>query len=184
MPCGGKHIKLPCFTVKTLYLTFSHGHHPPSMPIIPPRNLVRPKWILCTVHHTILIICNFVCMYRSNIGSHSFLAGLHRLVELQLTPKSSNDPFYIVRLRFNGLVLTEACQTNDVGQNYWKDDDNDLEYAHDAIQVLFSFFIRVNQDDIESGGVKMKTMIIWDWINWQGRSGTWNDLVIWNWQVH
>ena len=107
-----------------------------------------------TMHHSISIIQNFVRKYRSNVGSHSFLAGLHRLVEMQLTAKRSNDPFYIVRWRFNGSILTEACQTNHIGRNYSKDDDNDLVYAQDAIQALFSFLIRVNQEnDIESGEV-------------------------------
>ncbi len=124
------------------------------------------------VHRTLSIIRKFVYKYRSNIGSHSFLAGLHRLVELQLRPKSSpanacrssNDPFYIVRWRFNGSVLTEACRPNNYGKNNMKDendDGNDLAYTHDAIEVLFSFLIRIVDDiDIESGQVGSTVPII------------------------
>ncbi|KAL7445182.1 hypothetical protein ACHAXH_009744 [Discostella pseudostelligera] len=112
------------------------------------------------MQHTLSIIRKFVCKYRSNIGSHSFLSGLHRIVSLQLTPKGSNDPCYIVRWKFNGSVLTEACRSNNCGKTNLKDqddadDDDDLVYAHDAIEVLSSFLIRINDDiDIESGEIR------------------------------
>ncbi|KAL3762720.1 hypothetical protein ACHAWU_001665 [Discostella pseudostelligera] len=112
------------------------------------------------VQHTLTIIRTFVSKYRSNIGSHSFLAGLHRVVAMQSTPTRSSDPYYIVRWKFNGSVLTEACRSNNCGKNNLKDqedanDDNDLVYAHDAIEVLSSFLIRIDDDiDIESGEIR------------------------------
>lgn len=120
------------------------------------------------MQHTLSIIQNFVNKYRSNIGSHSFLAGLHRLVELQLTQKKRNDPFYIIRWNFNGSVLTEACRSKYYGQRNLKDtrnedDEDDLEYAHDAVAVLSSFLIRVNGDsDIESRGIGSIVSIVDD----------------------
>ena len=82
----------------------------------------------------------FVRKYRRNIGSHSFLAGLHRLIHKQLHPKSNSD---IVQWNFRGSVLTEACHSND---------DGDTEaYIRDATAVLFSILIWIRSYDVEGG---------------------------------
>eukprot|EP00584_Thalassiosira_punctigera_P018576 CAMPEP_0172554902 /NCGR_PEP_ID=MMETSP1067-20121228/56935_1 /TAXON_ID=265564 ORGANISM="Thalassiosira punctigera, Strain Tpunct2005C2" /NCGR_SAMPLE_ID=MMETSP1067 /ASSEMBLY_ACC=CAM_ASM_000444 /LENGTH=401 /DNA_ID=CAMNT_0013343367 /DNA_START=190 /DNA_END=1392 /DNA_ORIENTATION=- len=106
------------------------------------------------VQDTLSTIQNFVNKYQSNIGSHPFLAGLQRIVDLQLTPKSnhrrsSKDPSYVVRWKFHGSVLTEACRSC-CGQDNGNGDD-ELAYAREAIQVMFSFLIWVKDIDVEGG---------------------------------
>jgi hypothetical protein len=88
----------------------------------------------------------FVKKYRSNIGSHSFLAGLYKFIHLQLHPthkSTKTDPFYIVQWNFLGSVLTEACHSNDDGDSQ--------AYAREAVKLLFSFLTWVKSDDIEEG---------------------------------
>jgi hypothetical protein len=78
------------------------------------------------VKHAIATTEQFVRKYRRNIGCHSFLAGLHRLIHMQLHSKSNND---VVQWTFLGSVLTEACHSNDEG---------DTEaYARDAPNCYF-----------------------------------------------
>jgi hypothetical protein len=93
----------------------------------------------------------FVRKYRPNIGSHSFLAGLHRVIHLQLHPsdkaKSSSDPAYVVQWNFLGSVLTEACHSNDKGDTQ--------AYARDATKVLFSFLSLIKTNDVERGDVSI-----------------------------
>eukprot|EP00573_Skeletonema_grethae_P003814 CAMPEP_0201698470 /NCGR_PEP_ID=MMETSP0578-20130828/19447_1 /ASSEMBLY_ACC=CAM_ASM_000663 /TAXON_ID=267565 /ORGANISM="Skeletonema grethea, Strain CCMP 1804" /LENGTH=388 /DNA_ID=CAMNT_0048185019 /DNA_START=229 /DNA_END=1392 /DNA_ORIENTATION=+ len=94
-------------------------------------------------------IDKFVTKYRPKIGSHSFLAGLHKFIYLQLTPKSGNkhhnsDPSYVVQWTFRGSVLTEACVPAAA-------DGDQLSYARDALKVLFSFLILSKENDIEGG---------------------------------
>lgn len=95
------------------------------------------------VKHAMSTIEQFVRKYKENIGSHSFLAGLYRLIDNQLHPKSKTD---IVQWNFKGSVLTEACQMNNEG---------DTEaYARDATHVLFSFLV-INDADVEGGSVNI-----------------------------
>jgi hypothetical protein len=108
--------------------------------------------LIHNIQHTLSTIKKFVRNYQSNIGSHPFLAGLHRIVELQLTPKpdgkrSSKDPSYIVRWRFRGSVLMEACRSCR-GQDD-NDQNDELAYARDAIEVIFSFLIWIQDIDVE-----------------------------------
>ena len=100
-------------------------------------------------------IQKFVRKYQPKIGSHSFLAGLHKFIHLQLTPKSENkhqnsDPSYVVQWTFRGSVLTEACVPTGV-------DGDELSYAREALKVLFSFLILNKKDDIEGGSVEDAT---------------------------
>ena len=106
------------------------------------------------VQNVIDTIKMFVRDYQSNIGSHSLMAGLHRIVELQLAPKldgkkSSKDPSYVVRWRFRGSVLMEACRSCHDQDNNLMDDD--MAYARDAIKVIFSFLIWIKNLDVECG---------------------------------
>lgn len=107
-----------------------------------------------SIQNTIETIKKFVCNFQSNIGSHPFLAGLHRVVELQLVPKpdgknSSNDPSYVVCWRFRGSVLMEASRScHDQDSNNM---DDDMAYARDAIKVIFSFLIWIKDVDVEGG---------------------------------
>ena len=82
----------------------------------------------------------FVRKYRGNIGCHSFLAGMYRLIHKQLHSKSNGD---IVQWDFRGSVLTEACHTN-------CDGDNEA-YARDAAKLLFTFLIWIKRNDVEGG---------------------------------
>ena len=93
-------------------------------------------------------IDEFVTKYQTRIGCHSFLAGLHKFIHLQLTPSSgnnrSNNPSYVVRWTFSGSVLTEACLPAGA-------DGDELSYAREALKVLFMFMILSKSDDIEGG---------------------------------
>ena len=90
----------------------------------------------------------FVTKYQPRIGSHSFLAGLHKFIHLQLTPTSgnnlSNNPSYVVQWTFRGSVLTEACLPAGA-------DGDELSYAREALKVLFMFMILSKTNDIEGG---------------------------------
>ncbi|KAL7543237.1 hypothetical protein ACHAXR_012521 [Thalassiosira sp. AJA248-18] len=110
------------------------------------------------MQHTLSTIQQFVKKYQSNIGSHPFLAGLYRIVHLHLNPKPANkgrckDSSYIIRWKFRGSVLTEACQSCRGKDN--ENDDDELAYAREAIQMLFSFFIWIKDVDVEGGGLIM-----------------------------
>jgi len=97
---------------------------------------------------TISKIENFVRKYQSNLGSHSFLAGLHRFIHLQLHPKPgsnlrSTDPSYIIQWTIRSTVLSEAhisCAGSD-----------EHAYVRDALNVLFSLMILSKKEDIEGG---------------------------------
>jgi hypothetical protein len=121
---------------------------------IPHDEPVKPRMNqMHNIQHTLSTIKKFVRNYQSNIGSHPFLAGLHRIVDLQLIPKpdgkrSSKDSSYIVRWRFHGSVLMEACRScHGKDEN---DQNDDLAYARDAIEVIFSFLIWIKDIDVES----------------------------------
>lgn len=91
----------------------------------------------------------FVTKYQPRIGSHSFLAGLHKFIQLQLTPTSgtktsNNDPSYVVQWTFCGSVLTEACLPTGA-------DGDELSYAREALKILFMFMIISKTVDIEGG---------------------------------
>lgn len=106
------------------------------------------------VQNTLSIIQKFVSKYESNIGSHSFLAGLHRIVNLQLNPTSRNkhsssNPAYIVRWKFRGSVLTEACRSCHGKNN--ENENDELAYAREAIGILFSFLTSIKDIDVEEG---------------------------------
>ena len=107
----------------------------------------------CNIQHTISTIKRFVRDYQSNIGSHPFIAGLHRLIQLQLSPpkpdneNSCADPTYIVRWSFRGSVLMEACKSCRGINSTVKNDD--LTYARDAIDIIFSFLIWIKDIDLE-----------------------------------
>lgn len=98
---------------------------------------------LTQLHHVkdvMITTENFVGKYKRNIGSHSFLAGLHRFIHEQLHVKSKNDT---VQWNFRGSVLTEACHMTSEG---------DTEaYARDAANVLFSFLTWIKCTDVEGG---------------------------------
>lgn len=103
--------------------------------------------------HTLSIIQKFVNKYQSNIGSHPFLAGLHRIIYMQLKPSNSSkrsckDSSYIVRWKFHGSVLTEACRSC-----HSDSEDDELAYAREAIQVLFLFLVWIRDIDVEGGGL-------------------------------
>ncbi|KAL3785247.1 hypothetical protein HJC23_002702 [Cyclotella cryptica] len=102
---------------------------------------------ICYIKLVISTMEEFVRKYSPNIGSHSFLAGLHRFIQLQLHPsdksKSSSDPAYVVQWNFLGSVLTEACHS------HGKSDTQ--AYARDATKVLFSFLTWIKTKDVEIG---------------------------------
>lgn len=105
------------------------------------------------IQNSLSIIQLFVKKYQSNIGSHSFLAGLHKLVQLQLNPtsqlsnkKNGND--CVVRWKFRGSVLTEACHSGSCNK------EDALAYARDAAHVLFSFLVWNKDIDVEGGGLQ------------------------------
>mmetsp|Transcript_7971 Transcript_7971/g.17978 ORF Transcript_7971/g.17978 Transcript_7971/m.17978 type:complete len:414 (+) Transcript_7971:182-1423(+) len=111
---------------------------------------------LKNAQHNISNIQKFVDKYQSNIGSHPFLAGLYRIVDMQLNPSTSSkrsckDPSYIVRWKFRGSVLTEACRSCHSKES--ENVDDELAYAREAIQVLFSFLIWIKDIDVEGGGL-------------------------------
>lgn len=111
---------------------------------------------LKNVEHTLSTIQAFVGKYETNIGSHSFLAGLYRIVHLQINSKAGmqrgvKHPSHIVRWKFCASVLTEACRPCHVKDN--EDDDDELAYAREAIQVLLSFLIWIRDVDLEGGGL-------------------------------
>ncbi len=105
-----------------------------------------------TVHGIKAILSSldkFVTKYQPKIGSHSFLAGLHKLIHLQLSPESgnklrNNDPSYVVQWTFRGSVLTEACVPAAA-------DGDELSYAREALKILFSFLIISKENDVEGG---------------------------------
>ena len=115
------------------------------------------------IQHTTSLIQKFVNKYQSNIGSHPFLAGLYRIIDLQLNPKSGSqysnkDPTYVIQWNFRGTVLTEASRSCH-GKHHNENEDDELAYAREAIEVLFSFLIWIKDDiDIE-GGVQNKLML-------------------------
>ena len=92
------------------------------------------------VKATVSTIEKFVAKYQPKIGSHSFLAGLDKFVNLQ----RNSDPSYVVQWSFRGSVLTEACLPAGA-------DGDHLVYARDALKILFSFLILSKKDDIEGG---------------------------------
>jgi len=117
------------------------------------------------IQHTISIIQKFANKYKANIGSHSFLAGLYKFIDLQINPKPDSkrlDPAYIVRWTFNGSVLTESCRSC-IGKHNENESD-ELAYAREAIEVLFSFLIWIKDDIDLEGGVSnmMKPIDIHD----------------------
>jgi len=117
------------------------------------------------IQHTISIIQKFVSKYKGNVGSHSFLAGLYKFIDLQINPKPDSkrfDPAYIVRWTFNGSVLTESCRSC-IGKHNENESD-ELAYAREAIEVLFSFLIWIKDDIDLEGGVSnmMKPIDIHD----------------------
>jgi hypothetical protein len=104
---------------------------------------------LNTVQHTRSTIQTFVGKYLDSIGSHSFLAGLYRIVDLQINPKvgmqwGAKHPPHIVRWKFSVSVLTEACCPCH---------GEDSDYAREAIQVLRSFLVWIEDVDLEGGGL-------------------------------
>ncbi|KAL7446172.1 hypothetical protein ACHAXM_010038 [Skeletonema potamos] len=117
-----------------------------------------PKTTVDCIKATISTIENFVAKYQSKIGSHSFLAGLHKFVHLQLNPKPGNNirninsSSYVVQWTFRGSVLTEACMPAGA-------DGDELAYVREAINVLFSFLIRSKKVDIEGGTLEDATMV-------------------------
>ena len=112
------------------------------------------------IQHTISLIQKFVNKYKANTGSHSFIAGLYKFIDLQINPKPDSkrlDPEYIVRCNFNGSVLTESCRSC-IGKHNENESD-ELAYAREAIGVLFSFLIWIKDDiDLEGGVVNMMMM--------------------------
>jgi len=108
------------------------------------------------VQRNLSLIQIFVQKYQTNIGAHSFLAGLYRIVHMQLHPKpngkkSCKDPSYVVQWKFRGSVLTEACCSCHGKNN--ENEYDELAYARQAIEVLFSFLIWVKDIDMEVGGL-------------------------------
>ncbi|KAL9181620.1 hypothetical protein ACHAXT_010425 [Thalassiosira profunda] len=104
------------------------------------------------VQQAIDTIQRFAQKYQSNVGAHPFLAGIHKMLDLQLNPqpesrRSSSDPNYVVRWKFRGSVLTEACKSC-----HCESDADELTYAREAIQMLFTFLIWIKDIDVEGGG--------------------------------
>jgi len=102
----------------------------------------QPLTQLHHVKHAMTTIKDFDNKYKQNIGSHPFLAGLHRFIHEQLHTKSKNTT---VQWNFRGSVLTEACHTNN------NESDTTEAYARDATKVLFSFLTWVKCSDVEGG---------------------------------
>ena len=136
-------------------ISILHRHNSLFELLLEPDDPAKPRMnLIHNIQHTLSTIKKFVRNYQSNIGSHPFLAGLHRIVELQLMPKPdgkriSKDPSYIVRWRFRGSVLMEACRSCR-GQDD-NDQNDELAYARDAIEVIFSFLIWIQDIDVEGG---------------------------------
>jgi hypothetical protein len=83
-------------------------------------------------------IQNFVSNYKHNIGTHSFLAGLRALIELQLKHDES-----IILWTFHGSTLTEvnldATQQDSTTTSWTK--KNGGNYIKDAMDLLKAFMI-------------------------------------------
>mmetsp|Transcript_2725 Transcript_2725/g.4179 ORF Transcript_2725/g.4179 Transcript_2725/m.4179 type:complete len:365 (+) Transcript_2725:1142-2236(+) len=80
------------------------------------------------------IVKTFVNKHQKNLGVHPFLAGLAKLLEMQL--QNSSKETSIARWTFRQVVLSEAIRGND-------------EYIHDAVNMLLSFLVRVKSEEEE-----------------------------------
>ena len=87
----------------------------------------------------------FVRKNIPRIGTHSLIAGLMRIIDLQLNPTSdecdAEDADYVVRWTFAGSVLTEACTSED-----------ELAFAREAVSILLLVLVSADgRGDVESG---------------------------------
>lgn len=126
----------------SLYQLLSENEHAYSNPstTATPGDNSKSLTQLKHVKQAISITEQFVRKYKRNIGSHSFLAGMHRLIHQQLHATSKSD---VVQWNFRGPVLTEACHSNCVGDNE--------AYARDATKLLFAFLTWIRRDYVEDG---------------------------------
>jgi len=90
---------------------------------------------LTTLHSTITSFCS---KYSAHIGTHSFLAGLLKLMETQIGQGLSDTN--IVQWKFRQVVLSEAVIPGT------KED----EYVKEAVELLLSFLVRIKDDDLEA----------------------------------
>ena len=109
--------------------TSSHTSTPlPSKPRVTRRQQIR---------NIKMNLRNFVSKYKSNIGTHSFLAGMRKILESQLSLE--ND--LLVCWSFQAVILSES---------YFSDVDGTKKsgdiYIKDAVQVLLSLFVRFSVD--------------------------------------
>ena len=84
---------------------------------------------------------------------------MYHIIDLQLNPKSGSkysnkDPTYVIQWNFRGTVLTEASRSCH-GKHHNENEDDELAYAREAIQVLFSFLIWIKDDIDLEGGVQL-----------------------------
>ena len=91
-----------------------------------------------------LLIRNFVTKYKSNVGVHSFLGGIRKLMECQLS--CSNDERVQI-WKFNALLLSESAivvtttTTTTPGNENVTGPSSTSQYMKDAVNVLQSFLI-------------------------------------------
>ncbi len=88
--------------------------------------------------HVCCRVQKFVCRYKNNIGSHSLLAGIGRIVKEQI---KMNDE--VCFWSFNSSVISESCFGSLQNQD-------GKSYMEDAVSVLTSFLIYNPEQDIEA----------------------------------
>ncbi|KAL7463327.1 hypothetical protein ACHAXS_003703 [Conticribra weissflogii] len=123
-------------------------------------DIVKPNLTrLHDVQRVITTVQSFVKKYQSNIGSHSFLAGLHEMISAQMDAKTlglahrNDDGRKIIRWKFRGTVLTEACRSGSCEK------EESMAYAKDATALLFSFLVWVREIDMEGGRIPTQSII-------------------------
>lgn len=92
------------------------------------------------IKHIRSITSQYMERYKSNIGCHSFIAGLRNVLEKQLSDETGNR---VIQWTFQGSVLTECVIHGKVAEE---------EYLKDSLELLLSFMIRVPPPhDLEKG---------------------------------
>mmetsp|Transcript_23963 Transcript_23963/g.50492 ORF Transcript_23963/g.50492 Transcript_23963/m.50492 type:complete len:514 (-) Transcript_23963:117-1658(-) len=123
-------------------------------------HIVKPHLTqIDNVQHVITTVKSFVKKYQHNIGSHSFLAGLHNMITAQMDAKTlgithrNADGNKIVRWKFRGTVLTEACRSGSCGK------EESMAYAQDASELLLSFLVWIKEIDMEGGRIQTESIL-------------------------
>jgi hypothetical protein len=136
--------------IKDLFVT-NHPDHVCSEKFVKEKETDQNNNIVTTqlfLKNTKQQIQQFVSNYKQNIGTHSFLAGMRALMELQLKHDES-----IILWTFHGSTLSEVNISFDATQQdsttTSRNKTNGGNYIKDAIDVLKSFMI-FHENDIDA----------------------------------